>query len=186
MFTRQWYRPIIAHATNYTLFYKNVENATVQWNTTQLQKITRIGYDTNDYGVPSIYRPRTSLTTYGGVIFGDGDAPPTVDDYKLSGNLITSINATLKSIYREDNFTLGCYEIKAEYTVANTSTKSITIREIGLIAAGGASNSQSAMKCLLERTVLDEPVTIPRGSSAVITYTIRIFDPSCTERFDLP
>ena len=185
MFTKYWYQAIIAHVTNTSRYFRSINDTSVEWNSSQLQKITRIGYDINDYGTPSIYRPRTSLTTYGGVIFGDGATPPTLNDYKLSGNLITSINTTASVLKFKDDYT-GTHTIEAEYTVNNTGTQSITIREIGLIAAGGASSSQIDMKCLLERTVLDSPVIIPRGGSAVITYTIRIFDPSVSPRFDLP
>lgn len=185
MFTKHWYQAIIAHAMKTTPVFRNMSGNIVSWNSYQLEVATRIGYSSNSYGVPSMYNVRTSLGTYGGVIFGDGNAPPTLDDYNLSGNLITSVNATA-SVKHVNNNALGAKEIRAEYTLTNTGTSSITIREIGLIAAAGGNNSQSNMKCLLERTVLDEPVTIPRGGSAVIAYTIRMYDPTYTSRWDLP
>lgn len=108
-----------------------------------------------------------------------------MDDYKLSGNLITAITTTTTVSWDEDDIT-GTGSLKAEYTITNTGSSAITIREIGLIAAAGANNSYDTNKCLLERTVLDEPLTIPKGGTGRVTYVVECTIPYDTDRWDLP
>lgn len=58
------------------------------------------------------------------------------------------------------------------YTITNSSATDITIAEVGLW--GYINYAASSMEnALLERTVLDEPVTIPAGGIGMVTYSIR-------------
>lgn len=105
----------------------------------------------------------------GGVIFGDGDTEPIVDDYKLSGNLISGLSASVVQTQTvEDDY----MEIENVYTLTNTNTTEVTIREVAYC------HQLSAYGVLMERTVLDEPVTIPAGGVGQVTYTIRMNYPT--------
>lgn len=104
-----------------------------------------------------------------GVILGDGDLPVTLDDYKLSGSVITGITASVA-------FSPSLEETGATasglLTITNGNADSVTIKEIGICA------SISNTILMVERTVLDSPVTIPAGGVGQITYTIRMNYPT--------
>ena len=107
----------------------------------------------------------------GGVSFGAGTAPATVQDYKLDAPITTGL-----SIIFPKNFTYAkgnsFEDVAVTYGVTNISSSEITISEIGLVATVFVSgNLYNSM--LVDRTVLDAPVTIPAGESKQITYTIR-------------
>ena len=124
----------------------------------------------------SIQTEETQTKSMTGVRFGSDDTSPTVNDYKL-GNQITSglsftnpakIAYTLSNTYAE---------YAATYGVTNTSEETIVIKEIGLfsqpstIDTGGTQPGYIA--ALVDRTVLETPITIPASESKQITYTIR-------------
>ena len=109
-----------------------------------------------------------------GVVFGDGSDPVSADDYCLSGNIIGGI-ASSASISR-----VHCAEyaeFTAIYTITNGGSAEITISEIGYYGMLPYS-STAFMSTLVERTVLDSPVTIPAGGVGQITYTIRMNYPT--------
>lgn len=121
---------------------------------------------------PYIGKLITTYSGYGGVIFGDGNIPVTIDDYCLSGNIITTLsgNGTV-------TWTASDTELVGESTflLTNTGTSEVTIRECGLF--GGANNNNGYTR-MLDRTVLDTPVTIPAGGVGQIVYTVRIVFPT--------
>lgn len=119
--------------------------------------------------VPYIGSVRTSLIN-GGVIFGDGDTTPTLNDYNLAGNLITSISASVitNAVTNDDGCTLNCI-----YTITNSGSEAITIKEIGLVM-----KSTTSYTYLLERTVLESPVTIEPGGVGQVNYTITFTYPT--------
>ena len=108
-------------------------------------------------------------TKYSGncVVLGDGDAAPTLDDCKLSGNVLSTITYNA-DVTRENED--GGATITALYTITNTGTEDITIKELGMIYTNGP--------VMYERTVLDSPVTIPVGGIGQVTYTIRLNYPT--------
>lgn len=111
------------------------------------------------------------------VIFGDGDVPVTIDDYKLSGNRITGISSTVNWSLLED--TDGML-ISATFTITNNNESEITIKEVGCLGAwiGTHTSWNYASACLIERTVLDSPITIEPGGVGQLTYTIRMNYPT--------
>ena len=148
-------------------FFRNAQNQGIA-----------LGWGAEDGSVyaASMANLKTSLSNYGGVILGDGDTPPTSDDYKLAGNIVTGFNysKTLTQVVSETAVTA-----KAVYTITNANSTEITIKEIGLI--GNADNSASSSKIfLLDRTVLDTPVTIPAGGIGQVEYTITFNLPTST------
>ena len=103
-----------------------------------------------------------------GVSFGIGTTPANATDYKLENSLpSTQISVSVPSAVsysRVDTYE----EYSVTFGVTNKTAEAITISEVGLTAA-----PQSAYPVLVDRTVLDTPVTIPAGQSKQITYTIR-------------
>lgn len=112
--------------------------------------------------------PRTSYSE--GTVFGNGDTPPALEDYKLSGNVITGISATavVNCVYEANGITTT-----ATYTITNNNSESVTIKEIGV-----CTNTSSTNYVLVERTVLESPVTIEPGGVGQVTYTIKMVYPT--------
>ena len=109
-----------------------------------------------------------------GVSFGTGTTPATVSDYFLESILTdTQISVSTPS---EVNFSR--YDTYEEYTVTfgitNRTAEAISISEVGLTANPyRPSSGSNYVFAMVDRTVLDTPVTIPAGQSKQITYTIR-------------
>ena len=103
-----------------------------------------------------------------GVSFGTGTTPATASDYSLESILdSTQISVSVPSAVsysRGDTFD----EYSVTFGVTNKAAEAISVSEVGLIAS-----PQSTWYTLVDRTVLDTPVTIPAGQSKQITYTIR-------------
>jgi hypothetical protein len=122
----------------------------------------------NNYS-PLMSNVRTNYG-YGGVVFGTGDTAPTFDDYKLSGDLVTTMSASASVVVTTED---DGYTYVATYTIANTGSADITIKEVGLILQGRSNSS-----FLIERTVLDSPLTISVGGVGQLVYTIRMNYPT--------
>lgn len=109
-----------------------------------------------------------------GIILGDGTTAPTLSDYKLSGNMLTSATATVgDSVTIDDN---GITRT-AVLTVNNTGTTDFVVSEVGLIGRYNYGSSYADF-FLWERSLLDKPVTIPAGGAGQITYSIRFNFPT--------
>ena len=109
-----------------------------------------------------------------GVSFGTGTTPATASDYQLESTLnstqITVSNPSAVSYSRGDTYE----EYSVTFGITNKTAEAITISEVGLTAAPYYSSSgTTSVYVLVDRTVLDTPVTIPAGQSKQITYTIR-------------
>ena len=98
----------------------------------------------------------------GGVVFGDGDTPATAEDYKLAGNIITGFTTSVNLASSINN---GVAQIVATYNISASSE--VTIKEIAAFASAGAKGAY-----IVDRTVLDTPVTIPAGGIGQVVYTI--------------
>ena len=146
---------------------------------------TNLNYFWHKYG-PQIYI-RTAMQTvaesapkatieFTKVMFGTGDTPPTINDYNLSGYFITGLVATQVTTNLINSDSLS---ISTLYTLTNTSAEAVTIKEVGLgqsfCYSGNSKNS-----CLVDRTVLDTPVTIPAGGVGQVEYTITFNYPTST------
>lgn len=134
------------------------------------------------YGSPNIksimQTRQTSYTSGAGVVFGTGDTTPTADDIKLSGSLVTTFTSSYSQTTGIDD--QGPY-VRTLYTLTNTGSAAVTIKEIGLLA-----QAASSVYVLVERTVLDKPVTIA-GSKGVgqIEYIVHYDTPKGdTSAFD--
>lgn len=135
----------------------------------------QIGSSSNYQYIPSMYQPRTSYTAGGGVVFGDGTTPPTLDDYCLSGNLITAVTPSVSVTKTDDDDGVTLVGV---YTLVNTGDTDVTVGEVALMCNLCNSNTTAEIKGFIERTVLDSPVTIPAGGVGQITYTIKLVYPT--------
>ena len=110
-----------------------------------------------------------------GVSFGTGTTPADASNYKLESIL----NTTQISVANPSAVSYSQFDTHDEHSVTfgvtNKTAEAITISEIGLTAIPykGSSSSGITNYALVDRTVLDTPVTIPAGQSKQITYTIR-------------
>ena len=120
---------------------------------------------THENGMPNITSLLASLqTSYkAGVVLGTGDTAPTLYDYKLAGALVTGFTYSHTVTSGKDE--KGPWA-KAKYTITNNNAAAVTIKEIALLAGSTV--------CMIERTVLEKPITIEGGGGVgQIEYTIR-------------
>lgn len=106
---------------------------------------------------------------WSGVCFGTGTAEPTIDDYEIAHLGTANYSATSTIAHEHDDTGVTS---TAVYVVENISASAFTIREIGIMG-GSYVSSSSYTRFLVEKTKLEEPVTIAAGAKAVITHTIR-------------
>lgn len=96
------------------------------------------------------------------IYLGTGNVTPTIDDYKLSGELVTGLTSQEKSTTANNN------SITFSAIATNNTKSPVTIKEIGL----GGYNSSSPCVILLTRDVLATPVTLNVGDSKTFSITI--------------
>ena len=120
-------------------------------------------------GSMSMYKTNSK---YAGVCFGTGTTPADINDYNIEAPITTGLTVTTPS-RTSVNETDSYKEYTGTYGVTNTSSADITITEIGLKGQVYSDSSGASTAILVDRTVLDTPVTIPAGQSKQITYTIR-------------
>ena len=97
------------------------------------------------------------------IYLGTGNVTPTIDDYKLSGELVTSLTSQEKSTTANNN------SITFSAIATNNTESPVTIKEIGL---GGYTSDSIACVFLLTRDVLATPVTLNTGDSKTFSITI--------------
>ena len=184
MLTKNWYQFLLSQ-----VFYSGVNCINTAGNTqsVSVSQGYQLCFGYNYFQCPSIHAPRFLHTTttfnsstagngsnnsYGaGVYFGTGAVAPSFDDYTFSGDIIHTAQAT--TTVNTVNLDNG-KSITGIYTITNTGVEEITIREVGLVWAS------STYRILLERTVLDTPVTIPAGGIGQVEYTITFNLPTAT------
>jgi hypothetical protein len=179
MFLRNWDKALAFAMTGQdyasNIFYKSQDGSEMNFGGGTPNTLL-IGKNTDGASYASLHKVRTSYNSYGGVVFGTGTTPPTKDDYKLSGTLLTTFSYSAGVSYEYDDTGTT---IRAIYTITNTGSNDITIGEIGLMSnMYDASSQVASRKGFIERTVLDTPVTIPAGGIGQVVYTIRINYPT--------
>lgn len=174
MFTRNWYKAVacLFAINSKSVSFTNVLGTDFSFSS-YTDAIAKFGSTTDGYSTPSMLKVRTGLSQNGGVYFGTGTTVPTIDDYTLSGEIITTIswNVNYTTTVNDDG---GMF--KGVYTITNKGTETITIGEVALMA--GLNGSGTTYKILLERTVLDSPVTIEPSGVGQVTYTIEFKYPT--------
>lgn len=120
----------------------------------------------------------TSSATASGISLGTDDTPATEDDYNLGNTITAGISMAVSS--KAATFVNGQPALKYTLTVTNTGAEAVTVREVGTkqnvqcdIYPGHITTSPSTTHVvLIDRTVLDAPVTIQPGDAAVIEYSL--------------
>lgn len=142
-------------------------------------------YGSNVAGTSS-YGLLSSLTAHGssassGIALGTGTTAPTDEDYTIESIISSglSFSATPHTNEAYDS-TNDVYSIYLDLTIANSSAEAITISELcffvyiyGMTSLGvTVSTAASNRNCtLVDRTILETPVTIPAGESKTIRYS---------------
>lgn len=117
------------------------------------------GEDYNSTSVPIGNFVLTGCEIY----LGTGNVTPTIDDYKLSGELITGLTS------QERDTTANNNSITFSAIATNNTESPVTIKEIGL---GGYLTGSTNCVVLLTRDVLATPVTLNTGDSKTFSITI--------------
>lgn len=107
----------------------------------------------------------------GFLVLGSGNTPASVDDYALESIITTSISMSgvARSIDSEGNFVIVA-------TLQNAGDSQVVINEVGIAARCYTSSSATTL-CLVERTVLAEPITLAPGENSFLTYKVK-FSPA--------
>lgn len=106
-------------------------------------------------------------TAYAYMVLGTGETPPTVEDYKLSGELITGLTYQGQPTLNDNN------SLTYSILVTNNKEQPVTIKEVCLaLGNDDLSSSSSGAAALLTRDVLATPVTLNTGDSKTFSITI--------------
>ena len=175
MFTKNWYILQSLHMLSDSK-QQMTDLKPLDWDGQSKQKY--YPYHTNVSIQAAINSVKTDLARYtSGVLFGTGDTPASLDDYKLAGDVIQNINA---SVYKTYSYSEAQPSLKALYTITNNNEATITIKEVALNLQFDYTSSGSSTGCVIDRTVLDTPVTIPAGGVGQVEYTITFNLPTAT------
>lgn len=110
-----------------------------------------------------------------GIVFGSGDTPAALSDYKLASEITSGLSGAVTDSTGIDGN--GNIYLNLDIVLTNTSSSDITIKEIGWCGTLYCSTSVGATTgaakyALVERTVLETPVTIAAGEYETIRYRI--------------
>lgn len=127
--------------------------------------------------------PSSAASNHYGVVFGDGSVEPALNDYKLSGTVLLSSDASGTGTCASTmDSNAGEASLTGTYTITNKRDTEIVIREVGIMleakAATSPTGSLSSSYFLVERSLLDEPVTIPAGGFGQVVYTVKMGFPT--------
>ena len=124
---------------------------------------------------------RTALVPTGnsasvGVAFGSDGTAESDEDYTI-GNIILGLTAATPGVVTAFDDVNYKYSARLDYMISNDTGADVTIREVclfgrfdGATVKGDAAVSANRACYLIDRTVLDAPVTIANGSAAAVRY----------------
>jgi len=105
-----------------------------------------------------------------GIYFGTGTTPPAMSDYNLESPILDGTLSSSSTASPQKGFEQDHARIYATHEVTNNSTSDVTVTEVGVF---GAVNASSTSVFMIDRTVLNTPITIPAGQSRSITVAIQ-------------
>ena len=126
------------------------------------------------YATPSPDAMISSSIASRGIYIGSGNTPATENDYTLQSFISSGITSTGTYSHNLD----GNNPYKGfTITLNNTTSSDITVREVGYAIACYTSNTLnnagSQNYLLIDRTVLDNPLTVPANGTAVLYYELK-------------
>lgn len=118
----------------------------------------------------SMINPKVTYLGSDGTWFGKGTTPPTPDDYTLeapyvNGEFRVQCASAVTATHTEES-----YSVSIVYNITNTTSADLTISEIGVFSR---HVSTGQYYCLLDHTVLENPVVIPAGRTVAMEYVIK-------------
>lgn len=126
-------------------------------------------------GYSATFRAYSSISTAGIYVGSDGTAA-TDEDYTL-GHPLAGLSGNISAGYSYDSNNDMLLNI--DITLTNSSGSEVTIREIGYAGTAyysdtfGGTPSSSTTPVLIDRTVLDAPMTIASGDVGVLRYQFK-------------
>lgn len=170
MLTKNFYNWVIVNTTR-----KNITGGMVTYsgsvNNSAYYQGTSSAYLLDKIGTFSVFDGNS------GVVFGTGTTPATIDDYKLESPIYNGFTRTGggNGAMSVDDKGISFFAV---YGITNTGTDNLVISEIGLFGNLYYTSNTATECCLLDRTVLETPITIAPNESKQLTYTIRMNYPT--------
>lgn len=137
------------------------------------------------YYIPPVYYTQTwaaitaalADTSYG-IALGSGDTAPTENDYTLANQItgFTMATPTITTFFDTTNFK---YVARLDMSVSNNTGSPITIKEVGYFVrfntngtrgANATASNAARHSFMIDRSVLETPLTIANGAAAVVRY----------------
>lgn len=126
------------------------------------------------------YNPVQTFTlnaTAAGISIGTGSTPASEDDYNLEQTITSGVNVVLTGTsYGAEN---PWYPfVKYDLTITNTGADPLVVTEVGYKQNSnttqviGSTRTMNSV-LLLDRCVLDTPVTIAPGDAGIVTYRLQ-------------
>lgn len=117
-----------------------------------------------------------SSPPYGGIYIGSGSTPASENDYALETPIISGLSASTPAVVRSVDGDGNPY-ISFTFTLTNSTASDKIVREIGyfqLVNAGSYNSSGgSQTSIMLDRTVLETPLTVPANGTAAVKYELK-------------
>lgn len=138
-----------------------------------------LGYESSTSGFPVANKPNVVYNSSHapGIAVGFGDTPPALDDINLEHPIVSGISMTLISTKRGTDSLEDPY-MEFFFSVTNTSVDPITIREVGIRQEYyGYYDGINPSSWLMDRTVLEEPITIQPEEAGTIKYRVKTTTP---------
>lgn len=129
-------------------------------------------YDEFPYAVETGF---TLTASAAGISVGSGNTAVTEGDYQLATPITSGLTG---SVTVDKGVELGSAYISYNVLLTNTSGSSITVSEICYKQEFTVSTTQSGTAtstavCMVDRSVLATPLTIPAGEQAVLSYKLK-------------
>lgn len=139
-----------------------------------------LGFKLGSY-FPSSKTVSVTFSNQQGIQLGSGNTPASENDYTLDSQITSGLSAsTPTQEYGVD--ASGNPFVDYTFTLTNSTGSPIEVKEIGyaqiLVASANLNASASNYPFLLDRTVLDNPITIPANDYAAVKYTLKTVLPT--------
>ena len=130
------------------------------------------------FGFP--YGPTKTFTlnaTAAGISIGTGTTPESEDDYNLEQTITSGVNVVITATSYGAESPWFPY-VKYDLTVTNTGANPLVVTEVGYkqtcstTKVIGSSRNENTI-LLLDRCVLDTPVSIAPGDAGIVTYRLQ-------------